>query len=51
MKLNALSRDLYRASKLTGDLNALQRGRLPQRVIKRVYHRKLIGLLRRGRVW
>lgn len=46
-----LQRELYLASRTAGDVNALQRGRLGKRLVKRVVHRKMIGLLRRGRLW
>lgn len=51
MTSRKLQRDLYLASRTLGDVDAAQRGRLPQRLIKRVVHRKIIGLLRRGRMW
>lgn len=46
-----LSHVAYKVSKAAGDVNAAQRGRLPQRVVKRVIHRKEIGILRRLRLW
>lgn len=49
--LNQLQRDLYMASRTVGDVNAAKRGRLPQRVIKRVVHRRILGLLRKGGLW
>lgn len=49
--LRRVSRDAYLISRTAGDLNAAQRGRLGKRVVKRVYHRSLIRLLRKGRVW
>lgn len=57
MARNALSRaerDLYLAQRTRADLNALKRGGLPAvatRIVRRTYHRKLIGLLRKGGLW
>lgn len=45
------TRFLYLASRTSGDVKAAEKGRLPHRLVKRVYHRKLIGLLRRGGLW
>lgn len=50
-RLNQLQRDAYLLSRAAGDVNAAQRGRLGQRLVKRVIHRRIIGLLRRGRMW
>lgn len=49
--LRRLQRDLYLASRATGDVQAARNGRLARRLARRWYHRKLIGLLRRGRIW
>jgi hypothetical protein len=49
--LPKVQRDLYLSSRTVGDVNAALNGRLGKRVVRRVYHRKLIGLLRRGRLW
>lgn len=49
--LAQFQRDSYLVSRAAGDLNAAQRGRLPQRLVKRVIHRKIIGLLRKGGLW
>jgi hypothetical protein len=46
-----LQRDAYLVSRTLGDINAAQRGRLGKRLVRRVVHRKIIGLLRRARVW
>lgn len=51
MKLRKVNRDLYLASRAVGDLNAAEKGRLPQRLIKRRYHRAVIRFLRKGRLW
>lgn len=50
-KLNQAQRRVYLAQRTIGDLRALERGRLTERVVKRTWHRKLIGLLRRGGLW
>jgi len=44
-------RAAYLTSRTIGDVDAALNGRLAKRLVKRVYHRKLIGLLRRGRLW
>jgi hypothetical protein len=46
-------RALYLASRTAGDARAAERGPdvLARRLAKRVWHRKLIGLLRRGGLW
>lgn len=44
-------RDAYLASRTIGDVNAAVNGRLPQRLVKRVVHRKIIGALRRLGTW
>lgn len=44
-------RAAHLTSRTLGDIQALRNGRLLPRLAKRVYHRKLIGLLRRGRLW
>lgn len=49
--MSKLQRDLYLASRTVGDVEAARRGRLHVRILKRLYHRRLIGLLRRGRLW
>lgn len=51
MNLRKAQRDVYLASRLLGDVNATKRGRLPARLIKRQYHRKVISLLRRSKLW
>ena len=54
MSLRSVQRDLWKAQRLVGDVNAAQRGGpelLARRITKRWYHRKLIGLLRRGGAW
>lgn len=54
MRLNALSRDLYRASKAARIANAYERGGVPavgRQYVRRVAHRREIGLLRRWRLW
>lgn len=50
-KLNRLQRQLYLASRTVGDVRAAEQGRLPEKLVKRWYHRKLVGVLRRGKVW
>lgn len=50
-RLSQAQRDLYLAQRTAGDARALARGRLPERLLKRVYHRQVIGILRRLRVW
>lgn len=49
--LNQISRDSYLVSRAARTARAIQRGRLPQRLIKRQYHRTVINLLRRGKLW
>lgn len=49
--LTRINRDSYLIARAAGTARAIQRGRLPQRLIRRQYHWKLIGLLRRGRAW
>ena len=49
--LSQISRDSYLISRAAGTMRAIQRGRLPQRLVKRQYHRAVINLLRRGRLW
>ena len=44
-------RNAYLISRTIGDVDAALNGRLGKRLVRRVYHRKLIGLLRRGRLW
>lgn len=44
-------RDLYLASRTMGDVNAAMNGRLGKRLLKRAYHRRVIGMLRRSRLW
>lgn len=54
MNARQLQRDLYKASRAVGDYNAAKRGGAPaltRRLVKRAYHRRLIGLLRRGGAW
>lgn len=53
MSLRRVQRDLYLSSRLIGDVNAGRHGPevLARRLAKRWYHRKLIGVLRRGGVW
>ncbi|HEX4432822.1 MAG TPA: hypothetical protein VHZ96_26350 [Frankiaceae bacterium] len=53
MTLRSVQRDLYMAQRALGDVQAAKRGPKPlaRRLTKRVYHRKLIGLLRRGGIW
>lgn len=53
MNVRRLQRDLYLASRLAGDYQAAKRGPQPlaRRLVKRVYHRKLLGLLRRVGAW
>lgn len=46
-----LQRQLYLFQRALGDVDAARRGTLPTRVARRVMHRKLIGLLRRGGLW
>ena len=47
----SLQRSLYLAARTVGDVKAIQRGRMPRRYGRRLYHRRLIGLLRRSRIW
>jgi hypothetical protein len=47
----SLQRTLYLMSRAAGDARALQRGRLPQRLVGRVYHRNVIRVLRRWALW
>ena len=52
--LRRLQRDLYLAQRTLGDVNAAKRGGAPaltRRLVKRAYHRRLIGLLRKGGAW
>jgi hypothetical protein len=52
--LSRLSRDAYKVSKAARIANAYQRGGVPavgKQYVRRVAHRKLIGLLRRGGLW
>jgi hypothetical protein len=46
-----LERDLYLASRTVGDVEAAKQGHLGRRIVKRQYHRGVIRLLRRGRLW
>jgi hypothetical protein len=46
-----LERDLYLASRTVGDVQAAKQGRLVRRVARRQYHRGVIRLLRRARLW
>lgn len=47
----SLQRTLYLMSRAAGDARALRRGRLPQRLVGRVYHRNVIRVLRSMRLW
>jgi hypothetical protein len=49
--LSQISRDSYLISRAAGTARAVQRGRLPQRLIKRQYHRQAIRFLRRAKLW
>lgn len=49
--LSRAQRDLYLASRAAGDLNAARRGRLPQRLARRTWHRTLIRALTKGGIW
>lgn len=51
MKSKDVERTLYLAQRTMGDVRAAQKGTLPKRLAKRVWHRKLVGLLRKGGVW
>lgn len=54
MSLSKLQRALYLASRDVGDANALQKGgvsRYATRRVKRVVHRKTIGLLKGWKLW
>jgi len=51
MKSRDVERELYLAQRRLGDLRALKNGKLPVRLVKRVYHRKAIGLLKRAGLW
>jgi hypothetical protein len=46
-----VQRDAYLVSRTAGDVNAAQHHRLIKRLVKRQYHRTLINVLRRGRLW
>lgn len=50
-ELRKAQRATYLASRTIGDVNAALNGRLGKRLVRRVYRRRLIGLLRRGRIW
>jgi hypothetical protein len=51
--LRRVQRDLYLGSRLVGDVNAGRNGPevLARRIVKRAIHRRMIGLLRRARLW
>jgi hypothetical protein len=51
MSTRTVQRDLYLAQRTLGDIDAAQRGRLAQRLFRRVLHRKAISLLRRIGAW
>jgi len=51
MTIRKAQRDAYLVSRALGDVNAAERGRLPQRLIKRRYHRVVIRQLRRLKLW
>lgn len=51
MTVRGAQRRTYKASQLLLDVNAARRGRLAQRLVRRAYHRRVVGLLRRGRAW
>lgn len=50
-KLRRASRDTYLVSRTIGDVQAASRGRLTKRLVKRAYHRRVIGLLRKAGLW
>jgi hypothetical protein len=50
-KLRTAQSRTYKASRTIGDIQAARKGRLGRRLIKRVVHRKILGLLRRGGLW
>jgi hypothetical protein len=47
----SLQRNLYLASRLAGDVRAVQRGRLPARYANRYRHRAIIRFLRALGLW
>ncbi len=49
--LARVQRDAYLMSRTAGDVNAAKRGTLGRRLIKRRYHRSVIRVLRRGKLW
>lgn len=49
--LRTFQRDSYLASRAAGTARATQRGRLGTHLLKRVIHRRIIGLLRKGGLW
>lgn len=53
MSTRRLQRDLYLAQRALGDIDAARRGpdALAKRLIKRAWHREVVRVLRRGRVW
>lgn len=43
----SLRNSLYRVARLLGDVNAVQRGKVPQRMVRRATYRSTYRLLRR----
>lgn len=51
MSTRKAQRWLYKAQRTMGDYDAAKRGRLGKRLARRYYHRSLIGVMRRMRIW
>jgi hypothetical protein len=49
--VSQINRDSYLISRAAWTARAIQRGRLPQRLIRRPYHRQAIRFLRRAKLW